>query len=96
MHCYINNYKLSSLATLDLTPFPFLIRYRFEMRFNLKTGAASQKQLSVSSVEFPRINENYNGRYNFTRVSTAEKFWITDFFFSFLRQLESVSFFEFA
>ncbi|KAM3271229.1 hypothetical protein ACQJBY_041791 [Aegilops geniculata] len=32
------------------------------MRFNMKTGAASQKQLSVSSIDFPRINESYTGR----------------------------------
>ncbi|KAJ1697401.1 hypothetical protein LUZ63_005913 [Rhynchospora breviuscula] len=34
----------------------------YEMRFNMKTGEASQKQLSVSVVDFPRINENYTGR----------------------------------
>lgn len=34
----------------------------YEMRFNMKTGAASQKQLSVSAVDFPRINESYTGR----------------------------------
>ncbi|KAJ4755567.1 Carotenoid cleavage dioxygenase 1 [Rhynchospora pubera] len=34
----------------------------YEMRFNMKTGEASQKQLSVSLVDFPRINENYTGR----------------------------------
>lgn len=34
----------------------------YEMRFNLKTGLASQKQLSWSAVDFPRINEKYTGR----------------------------------
>nr|QIS62326.1 carotenoid cleavage dioxygenase 1 [Crocus sativus] len=34
----------------------------YEMRFNMKTGAASQKQLSVSAVDFPRINESYTTR----------------------------------
>ncbi|WOL16922.1 carotenoid 9,10(9',10')-cleavage dioxygenase [Canna indica] len=34
----------------------------YEMRFNMKSGAASQKQLSVSAVDFPRINESYTGR----------------------------------
>jgi carotenoid cleavage dioxygenase-like enzyme len=29
----------------------------------MKTGAASQKQLSVSAVDFPRVNESYTGRY---------------------------------
>lgn len=33
------------------------------MRFNMKTGLASQKQLSASAVDFPRVNENYTGRY---------------------------------
>nr|UBZ25138.1 carotenoid cleavage dioxygenase 2L [Crocus sativus] len=34
----------------------------YEMRFNLKTGITSQKQLSVPSVDFPRINQSYTGR----------------------------------
>ncbi|KAJ4970518.1 hypothetical protein NE237_003617 [Protea cynaroides] len=34
----------------------------YEMRFNLKTGLASQKKLSVSAVDFPRVNESYTGR----------------------------------
>ncbi|XP_017240696.1 carotenoid 9,10(9',10')-cleavage dioxygenase 1-like isoform X2 [Daucus carota subsp. sativus] len=34
----------------------------FEMRFNMKSGRASQKKLSASAVEFPRINESYTGR----------------------------------
>ncbi|KAJ6814654.1 carotenoid 9,10(9',10')-cleavage dioxygenase [Iris pallida] len=34
----------------------------YEMRFNMKSGAASQKQLSVSAVDFPRINESYTTR----------------------------------
>uniref|UniRef100_A0A0C9QLD5 carotenoid 9,10-dioxygenase n=1 Tax=Wollemia nobilis TaxID=56998 RepID=A0A0C9QLD5_9CONI len=34
----------------------------YEMRFNLKTGEASQKKLSESAVDFPRINEKYVGR----------------------------------
>eukprot|EP00249_Psilotum_nudum_P015146 c25188_g1_i1 orf=415-2046(-) len=34
----------------------------YELRFDLKTGLASQKQLSVSAVDFPRINEKYLGR----------------------------------
>ena len=29
----------------------------------MKSGAASQKQLSVSAVDFPRVNESYTGRY---------------------------------
>ncbi|NP_001306785.1 carotenoid 9,10(9',10')-cleavage dioxygenase 1-like [Nicotiana tomentosiformis] len=34
----------------------------YEMRFNIKTGLASQKKLSESAVDFPRVNENYTGR----------------------------------
>ncbi|KAG2631126.1 carotenoid 9,10(9',10')-cleavage dioxygenase-like isoform X1 [Panicum virgatum] len=34
----------------------------YEMRFNMKTGVSSQKQLSVSAVDFPRVNESYTGR----------------------------------
>lgn len=34
----------------------------YEMRFNMKTGAATQKELSAPAVDFPRINENYTGR----------------------------------
>jgi carotenoid cleavage dioxygenase len=32
------------------------------MRFNMKTGEASQKKLSASAVDFPRVNESYTGR----------------------------------
>ncbi|KAH7862221.1 hypothetical protein Vadar_001621 [Vaccinium darrowii] len=34
----------------------------YEMRFNMKTGLASQKKLSVSAVDFPRVNGSYIGR----------------------------------
>ncbi|XP_059649112.1 carotenoid 9,10(9',10')-cleavage dioxygenase 1 isoform X1 [Cornus florida] len=34
----------------------------YEMRFNMKTGLASQKELSASAVDFPRVNESYTGR----------------------------------
>ncbi|XP_022148582.1 carotenoid 9,10(9',10')-cleavage dioxygenase 1 [Momordica charantia] len=34
----------------------------YEMRFNLKSGRASQKKLSESAVDFPRVNESYTGR----------------------------------
>ncbi|CAN6906222.1 unnamed protein product [Brassica oleracea] len=36
----------------------------YEMRFNMKTGSASQKKLSASSNYFPRINEWYTGKKN--------------------------------
>ncbi|XP_031395854.1 carotenoid 9,10(9',10')-cleavage dioxygenase-like [Punica granatum] len=34
----------------------------YEMRFNMKTGLASQKKLSETAIKFPRINESYTGR----------------------------------
>ncbi|KAG6382793.1 hypothetical protein SASPL_157498 [Salvia splendens] len=34
----------------------------YEMRFNLKSGQASQKRLSASAVDFPEVNERYTGR----------------------------------
>ncbi|XP_030474238.1 carotenoid 9,10(9',10')-cleavage dioxygenase 1 [Syzygium oleosum] len=34
----------------------------YEMRFNMKTGLASQKKRSAPAVDFPRINECYTGR----------------------------------
>lgn len=34
----------------------------YEMRFNMKTGLASQRKLSAPAVDFPRVNENYTGR----------------------------------
>ncbi|XP_027357106.1 carotenoid 9,10(9',10')-cleavage dioxygenase 1 isoform X3 [Abrus precatorius] len=34
----------------------------YEMRFNMKTGEASQKKLSAPAVDFPRVNESYTGR----------------------------------
>lgn len=39
-----------------------IVHIRYEMRFNLNTGEASQKKLSESAVDFPRINEKYIGR----------------------------------
>ncbi|XP_076950227.1 carotenoid 9,10(9',10')-cleavage dioxygenase 1-like [Bidens hawaiensis] len=34
----------------------------YEMRFNMETGLASQKKLSESAVDFPRVNHFYTGR----------------------------------
>ncbi|KAL4601063.1 hypothetical protein ACB092_11G244700 [Castanea dentata] len=34
----------------------------YEMRFNMKIGLASQKKLSASAVDFPRVNESNTGR----------------------------------
>ena len=43
------------------------------MRFNMKSGLASQKKLSASAVDFPRINESYTGRYEVTLFMFHEK-----------------------
>ncbi|OIW07986.1 hypothetical protein TanjilG_20087 [Lupinus angustifolius] len=44
----------------------------YEMRFNIKTGEASQKKLSASAVDFPRVNESYTGRKSFVHVIDAK------------------------
>ncbi|KAH0912712.1 hypothetical protein HID58_036033 [Brassica napus] len=43
----------------------------YEMRFNMKTGSASQKKLSASSNYFPRINECYTGKKSCVNVIDA-------------------------
>ncbi len=44
------------------------------MRFNMKTGLASQKKLSASAVEFPRVNESFIGRYS--KTFGDHRFWV--------------------
>ncbi|CAF2263721.1 unnamed protein product [Brassica rapa] len=44
----------------------------YEMRFNMKTGSASQKKLSPSAVDFPRINECYTGKKSCVNVIDAK------------------------
>ncbi|CAN4110363.1 unnamed protein product [Withania somnifera] len=44
----------------------------YEMRFNMKSGAASQKKLSESAVDFPRINANYTGSKSDVNVIDAK------------------------
>ncbi|KAE8038242.1 hypothetical protein FH972_010772 [Carpinus fangiana] len=44
----------------------------YEMRFNMKTGLASQKKLSASAVDFPRVNESYTGRKSAVHVLDAK------------------------
>ncbi|KAM7265217.1 hypothetical protein ACFE04_002900 [Oxalis oulophora] len=44
----------------------------YEMRFNLKTGKASQKKLSAPAVDFPRVNESYTGRKSYINVIDAK------------------------
>ncbi|XP_056844738.1 carotenoid 9,10(9',10')-cleavage dioxygenase 1-like isoform X2 [Raphanus sativus] len=56
----------------------------YEMRFNMKTGSASQKKLSASSVDFPRINESYTGK---DMYMVLEHFWTA---FQRLQELSSL------
>jgi carotenoid cleavage dioxygenase-like enzyme len=35
----------------------------YEFRMNVKTGEVRQKELSTLLVDFPRVNEEYTGRY---------------------------------
>ncbi|GMN53613.1 hypothetical protein TIFTF001_022745 [Ficus carica] len=44
----------------------------YEMRFNMKTGLASQRKLSESAVDFPRVNESYTGRKSAVHVVDAK------------------------
>ncbi|KAJ4905133.1 hypothetical protein Rs2_19084 [Raphanus sativus] len=44
----------------------------YEMRFNMKTGSASQNKLSASAVDFPRINECYTGKKSCVNVIDAK------------------------
>ncbi|KAF4400534.1 hypothetical protein G4B88_023327, partial [Cannabis sativa] len=64
-NCFIfHNGAHSSLSTFYVC--------LYEMRFNMKTGLATQKQLSASAVDFPRVNESYTGRKSAVHVIDAK------------------------
>uniref|UniRef100_A0AB38Z7G1 carotenoid 9,10-dioxygenase n=1 Tax=Paeonia suffruticosa TaxID=45171 RepID=A0AB38Z7G1_PAESU len=44
----------------------------YEMRFNMKTGLASQRKLSASAVDFPKINESHTSRKSSVCVVDAK------------------------
>ncbi|KAL2933283.1 Carotenoid 9 10(9' 10')-cleavage dioxygenase 1 [Bienertia sinuspersici] len=44
----------------------------YEMRFNMKTGLASQRKLSAPAVDFPRVNENFTGSKSSVNVIDAK------------------------
>ncbi|KAJ4829993.1 Dixin [Turnera subulata] len=44
----------------------------YKMRFNMKTGVATQKKLSESAVDFPRVNESYTSRKSSVNVIDAK------------------------
>ncbi|KAK1552342.1 hypothetical protein Q3G72_015009 [Acer saccharum] len=60
--CRIENPDLEMLnGPLKEKPENLVIEL-YEMKFNMKTGLASQKKLSAPSVDFPRVHECYTGR----------------------------------
>ncbi|KAI3850886.1 hypothetical protein MKX03_035941 [Papaver bracteatum] len=59
--CRLENTNSMSIAYIIENPFDYKSEL-YEMRFNMKNGLASQKKLSLSSVEFPRVNDTYIGR----------------------------------
>lgn len=59
----LSTFKKQIVAVLASSNCFLLEFFRYEMRFNMKTGLASQKKLSASAVDFPRVNESYTGRY---------------------------------
>ncbi|XP_050283888.1 carotenoid 9,10(9',10')-cleavage dioxygenase 1-like isoform X2 [Quercus robur] len=60
--CRYENIDMDRLNGIVKEELKILSSELYEMRFNMKTGLASQKKLSTSVVEFPRVNESYTGR----------------------------------
>ncbi|ESW05807.1 hypothetical protein PHAVU_011G211200 [Phaseolus vulgaris] len=60
--CRLQNPKLDNVGGTVQEKLENFSNELYEMRFNMKTGEASQKKLSASTVDFPRVNENYTGR----------------------------------
>ncbi|KAK4798290.1 hypothetical protein SAY86_030616 [Trapa natans] len=60
--CRIQNPMLEQLASTVEGKVENLIIELYEMRFNMKTGLASQKKLSRARIDFPKINEYYTRR----------------------------------
>ena len=54
--CRMQEFDLASVGDDPGTP------YLYEWRFNLKSGATRERQLSPLACEFPRINESYVGQ----------------------------------
>ncbi|XVF09766.1 hypothetical protein REPUB_Repub07fG0124200 [Reevesia pubescens] len=47
----------------------------YEMRFNMKSSLASQKKLSASAIDFPRVNEYYTGKDILEARDSEYKAW---------------------
>ncbi|XP_050283885.1 carotenoid 9,10(9',10')-cleavage dioxygenase 1-like isoform X2 [Quercus robur] len=60
--CRYENIDMDRLIGIVKEELKILSSELYEMRFNMKTGLASQKKLSTSVVEFPKMNESYTGR----------------------------------
>lgn len=60
--CRLENPDLDMVSGAVKEHLENFLNQLYEMRFNMKTGLASQRQLSASAVDFPRINENYTTR----------------------------------
>uniref|UniRef100_A0A2N9I0T9 carotenoid 9,10-dioxygenase n=1 Tax=Fagus sylvatica TaxID=28930 RepID=A0A2N9I0T9_FAGSY len=60
--CRLENLDMDILNGIVKDELKSLSTELYEMRFNMKTGLASQKKLSASVVEFPRVNESFIGR----------------------------------
>ncbi|KAK4253733.1 hypothetical protein QN277_010372 [Acacia crassicarpa] len=62
MTCRLENPDLDMVGGAEKEKLDNFANELYEMRFNMKTGLASQRKLSASAVDFPRINESYTGR----------------------------------
>ncbi|XP_059441166.1 carotenoid 9,10(9',10')-cleavage dioxygenase 1-like [Corylus avellana] len=60
--CRLENPDLDMFSGIVKEKHGNLYNELYEMRFNMTTGLASQKKLSASGIEFPRVNESYTGR----------------------------------
>ncbi|XP_020214194.1 carotenoid 9,10(9',10')-cleavage dioxygenase 1-like isoform X3 [Cajanus cajan] len=60
--CRVQNPNLDNVSGAVKEKLENFANELYEMRFNMKTGEASQKKLSASALDFPRVNESYTGR----------------------------------
>ncbi|CAI0405018.1 unnamed protein product [Linum tenue] len=60
--CRIGNMDLDMMNSSTKEKVDSFTTELHEMRFNMKSGLASQRKLAASAVDFPRINESYTGR----------------------------------
>ncbi|KAF6168352.1 hypothetical protein GIB67_018192 [Kingdonia uniflora] len=70
--CRLENPDLDQINGLVKDKLENFSNELYEMRFNMETGIASQKKLSASAVDFPRVNESYTGRKSSVNVIDAK------------------------